>query len=223
MIFKKIKSLPFDLNLGKVEPKQGLDFYPTSSALAIYLVTDRPNRLSHQGRSGSAILNWMNKRRLSLVMLACLLVFLGLAAISTRFLTVNSLPISQSQGMAGMALRYYAEGKFEKALSVYEEMVDHNSANDIIYLRLANCHFKMKNWEKAEQFYQMALNKEEEFPQAQINLALSKYNLKKFEEARDLYQSFIDNYSERFPRLTKRAKLSIRLMREQGHLPENDS
>lgn len=112
-----------------------------------------------------------------------------------------------SQAKLGLAMCLYEQGKYDKAIEIYKELLtkykDETMA-EAMY-QLGNCYFSLKDYEEASRHYLRVsiLYSYEPLWAAKSQLAAgrSQENLKKFAEAKSSYKKVIEKYPQ-----TKEAK-----------------
>lgn len=89
------------------------------------------------------------------------------------------------------ALDFYNKKEFEKALNVFEKILEHSSATPAIYNNMAMCYFNIPNFDKATEYFIKALSLDNKLPQAYINLSDIYFRQKRYLEAIELLQNAV--------------------------------
>jgi len=86
--------------------------------------------------------------------------------------------------------RLFLDGKFDEAITYYQESLDANKA--IAYYNIGVCYFLMEEYEKSRYYFEAAYKLDNSFTESYINLAASLLQLNRFEEAEKIITELKD-------------------------------
>jgi len=89
------------------------------------------------------------------------------------------------------ALTMYKQKRYEEALNIFEQVLEHTDATPAIYNNMAMCYYNIDNFDKAADFFIKALSLDNKLAQAYINLTDIYFRQKKFLEAIELLQNAV--------------------------------
>ena len=89
------------------------------------------------------------------------------------------------------ALDFYNQKEYEKALNVFEKILEHTNSSPAIYNNIAMCYFNIGNFDKAIEFFIKALSIDNTLVQSYVNLADIYYRQQRFLEAIELLQNAV--------------------------------
>ena len=89
------------------------------------------------------------------------------------------------------AMELYNKQEYEKALDVFEKLLEHTSATPAIYNNIAMCYFNISNFDKAIEYFIKALSMDNKLVQSYINLADIYFRQQRFLEAIELLQNAV--------------------------------
>lgn len=93
---------------------------------------------------------------------------------------------------ARLAQQYYADGEYEKAATLYEQLLDQNDANEYYFERYFNCLLNLERFDAAEKLVEKQIRK---FPDnTRLYVSLGKLYESQYmdDKAREQYQRAID-------------------------------
>ena len=185
---------------------------PAAAELAAALIAARAGR---DRAAGPGVAGWLDQRRPLAWTLLGLGALLFLAAVVGSTLTRETMTASTVETQAGLAARYYAEGRYDDALALYQRI--HEGGRHVMRVegQIANAHFRAGRLEQAATWYQQAVVSSPQSPGPAINLALTLHQLGRDGEAISQYQAFQQRFGEAFPELAERARLAESILRER--------
>ncbi|GLI53398.1 tetratricopeptide repeat protein [Thermodesulfovibrio yellowstonii] len=90
----------------------------------------------------------------------------------------------------GLALFYL--DKFDEALEKFQKAIEVDTAFALAYANTGLVYLNKGEYEKAEQFFLQALERDPENPETHYNIAVTYYRLNKKNDALKHYEAFID-------------------------------
>jgi hypothetical protein len=147
---------------------------PAAAELAGILVAARAGQDHAAGRG---VAGWLDRRRPLAWTLLGLAALLFIAAVVWSTLTRDTLTASTVETRAGLAARYYAEGRYDDALALYTEI--HQGGRHVMRVegQIANAHFRAGRLEQAATWYEQAVASSPQAPGPALNLALTLHRL----------------------------------------------
>ena len=185
---------------------------PAAAELAGILVAARAGQDHAAGRG---VAGWLDRRRPLAWTLLGLAALLFIAAVVWSTLTRDTLTASTVETRAGLAARYYAEGRYDDALALYTEI--HQGGRHVMRVegQIANAHFRAGRLEQAATWYDQAVASSPQAPGPALNLALTLHRLGRDGEAIAHYEAFQQRFGAAFPELAERAQLAASILRER--------
>lgn len=107
-------------------------------------------------------------------------------------LLLMSAPVMALSQNARLAQQYYADGEYEKAATLYEQLLDQNDANEYYFERYFNCLLNLERFDAAEKLVEKQIRK---FPDnTRLYVSLGKLYESQYmdDKAREQYQRAID-------------------------------
>ena len=173
------------------------------------------------GRDQAAVrgfAGWLDRHRALAWALAAAVVLAFLALVVASTLTRDTLTASSVETQAGLAARLYAEGRYDEAIALYEQIQRKGSHLMQVWGQIGNAHFRAGRFAEAAAAYERAVTALPQAPDPALNLALALHRLGQDEQAIAHYEAFQKRFGEAFPDLAQRAHLAADILREQRAL-----
>ncbi|MBN1268489.1 MAG: tetratricopeptide repeat protein [Kiritimatiellae bacterium] len=133
-------------------------------------------------------------------------------AVAFYSLSKTTLTMPTFEALSGLAQRHYAEGRYEEAVRLYEEISRTARGAAPIETMLGNSFFRLGDYGQAERHYREALAKDPNAPAALVNLGLTLYHQGRLDEARACYQQAVELHGTRMPVVRHRAATALMLI-----------
>ncbi|MFT5123983.1 MAG: tetratricopeptide (TPR) repeat protein [Kiritimatiellia bacterium] len=223
--FAKGGSIPADLRLernanGEILPPQIEVSEPEMVSCSLALLT----RITSHQRSLSIseypwIVRWLERRRVIVMTSAVLGMFLTVGAITFYFSSRKKMGSRQEYEAQGFAKGAYSFGQYDKAIEIYEGLVETSPKKGAIadyQYNIANAHFRNQNYKDAVEFYRLSIEKSPiSLPQPKWNLTQALYRLGELELARVNNEEWIKEFGEHYPALMNQAELVRKILEDQ--------
>lgn len=103
----------------------------------------------------------------------------------------------KKQKMMIVGGHYYMQKKYEKAISVFQRIIDKYPNTIEAYYNLGNSYFRLNKWLEAQNSYEQACDLDPTFLDAMENLGVIYANQKKFKKAIDIWSKILEHDSKR--------------------------
>jgi tetratricopeptide (TPR) repeat protein len=190
----------------------------SASVSAAMLYASAPPTIS-QGRAkgrAAGLLDWAERH--SAAALATFLAIpcaIFIAATATTLLR-KAPPSAQIEASMGLAQSLYRMGYYDDAIAIYEDLLQKGGPGGAqIRVMLGNAYFRSGKLPSAEKFFRMALERNQQAPQAMLNLALTLYRQGRYEESSELYARFVDEYGKQYPATSAKVQTLLYLLQQR--------
>jgi tetratricopeptide (TPR) repeat protein len=160
------------------------------------------------------MVDWMDQHRLTVLGAATALVALAIIALTLVFHWSSRLPGSSLKALTGLAECYYIDQDYEKAIDLYNQVLDNSGNLWMVHARLAAAYYHTGDLPKAEHHYLAALRAGGSDPSLMLNLGLTLYEQGKIEDAMRCYQTI----AEKHPQMRRRARLASQLIQQNPNI-----
>ncbi len=127
---------------------------------------------------------------------------------------------AELQNNYGLALFYL--DKLDEAIEKFKKAIEIDATFALPYANIGLVYMNMGEYEKAEQFFLEALEREPENPETHYNIAVTNYRLGKKNEALNHYEAFINFSGDEYEKLKESVKKII-IQIKQSIQKEEDS
>jgi tetratricopeptide (TPR) repeat protein len=132
------------------------------------------------------------------------------------YMAKSSPPLSSLEASLGMAMQYYREGHYDKAIALYEDLTRKGGGFLKLEVQMGNAYFRRGDLQRAEFLYRAALKQPAPPPAAFLNLGLALFRQGRHSEALAFYNQYLDLFGDRWPDQAEKARTAIHLIQQQS-------